>query len=111
MERWPSGLRRTPGKCVGVKASRGFESLSLRHIFNITFDWCFNFLHKLSVLLGINYEKIYSWLLVIIGPTLLLIFFKDKELKLNLFKLIRYNCQNKANYYASNYWKEKSRIL
>ena len=30
MERWPSGLRRTPGKCVGVKASRGFESLSLR---------------------------------------------------------------------------------
>ena len=30
MERWPSGLRRTPGKCVEVKASRGFESLSLR---------------------------------------------------------------------------------
>ena len=32
MERWPSGLRRTPGKCVGVKASRGFESLSLRQM-------------------------------------------------------------------------------
>ena len=35
MERWPSGLRRTPGKCVEVKASRGFESLSLRHISNL----------------------------------------------------------------------------
>src|SRR6056297_3319843 len=31
-ERWPSGRRRTPGKCVGGKPSRGFESLSLRHI-------------------------------------------------------------------------------
>src|SRR6056297_306011 len=30
-ERWPSGRRRTPGKCVGGKPSRGFESLSLRH--------------------------------------------------------------------------------
>jgi hypothetical protein len=29
-ERWPSGRRRTPGKCVGGKPSRGFESLSLR---------------------------------------------------------------------------------
>ena len=27
-ERWPSGRRRTPGKCVGGKPSRGFESLS-----------------------------------------------------------------------------------
>ena len=31
-ERWPSGRRRTPGKCVGGKPSPGFESLSLRHI-------------------------------------------------------------------------------
>jgi len=29
-ERWPSGLRRTPGKCVYVNPYRGFESLSLR---------------------------------------------------------------------------------
>ena len=34
MERWPSGLRRTPGKCVEMKVSRGFESLSLRHVPN-----------------------------------------------------------------------------
>jgi hypothetical protein len=31
LERWPSGLRRTPGKCVfRVERDRGFESLSLR---------------------------------------------------------------------------------
>ena len=30
-EGWPSGLRRTPGKRVGVKAPPGFESPSLRH--------------------------------------------------------------------------------
>ncbi len=30
-ERWPSGLRRTLGKRVCVKAYPGFESLSLRH--------------------------------------------------------------------------------
>jgi hypothetical protein len=30
-ERWPSGLRRTLGKRVGVNASPGFESPSLRH--------------------------------------------------------------------------------
>ena len=29
-ERWPSGRRRTPGKCVGGEPSPGFESLSLR---------------------------------------------------------------------------------
>ena len=29
-ERWPSGRRRTPGKCVGGRPSPGFESLSLR---------------------------------------------------------------------------------
>ncbi len=33
-ERWPSGRRRTPGKCVGGKPSRGFESLSLRHFWS-----------------------------------------------------------------------------
>ena len=33
MEGWPSGLRRTPGKCVYGKPYRGFESLSLRHLF------------------------------------------------------------------------------
>ena len=31
-ERWPSGRRRTPGKCVGGKPPRGFESRSLRHL-------------------------------------------------------------------------------
>src|SRR5690606_34282585 len=31
-ERWPSGRRRTPGKCVGGEPSQGFESLSLRHL-------------------------------------------------------------------------------
>ena len=31
-ERWPSGRRRTPGKCVDGRPSPGFESLSLRHI-------------------------------------------------------------------------------
>jgi hypothetical protein len=30
MDRWPSGLRRTPGKCVYVKAYRGFESHPVR---------------------------------------------------------------------------------
>ena len=34
-EGWPSGLRRTPGKRVGVNASQGFESLSLRHLMSI----------------------------------------------------------------------------
>ena len=28
---WPSGRRRTPGKCVGGEPSRGFESLTVRH--------------------------------------------------------------------------------
>ena len=28
---WPSGLRRTPGKRVGVNAPPGFESPSIRH--------------------------------------------------------------------------------
>jgi hypothetical protein len=30
LERCPSGLRSTPGKCVYGKTYRGFESLSLR---------------------------------------------------------------------------------
>ena len=30
LERWPSGLRRTPGKGVYGELYRGFESLSLR---------------------------------------------------------------------------------
>ena len=30
-ERWPSGLRRTLGKCVYPHRYRGFESHSLRH--------------------------------------------------------------------------------
>ena len=29
-DRWPSGRRRTPGKCVGGEPSLGFESLSIR---------------------------------------------------------------------------------
>ena len=33
MERWPSGLRRTLGKCVYPHRYRGFESHSLRHFF------------------------------------------------------------------------------
>jgi hypothetical protein len=31
-DRWPSGRRRTPGKCVGGRPSPGFESLSVRHV-------------------------------------------------------------------------------
>ena len=31
MERWPSGLRRTLGKCVYCQRYRGFESHPLRH--------------------------------------------------------------------------------
>ena len=86
MERWPSGLRRTPGKCVGVKASRGFESLSLRHNLrglilantgiywiDITFDWCVKFLYMVANLLGITYEEINIWLFLIIGPISLFI--------------------------------------
>src|SRR5690606_14723343 len=34
-ERWPSGRRRTPGKCVGGEPSQGFESLSLRQFLPI----------------------------------------------------------------------------
>jgi hypothetical protein len=30
LDGWPSGLRRTPGKRVGVKASREFESRLIR---------------------------------------------------------------------------------
>ena len=32
LEGWPSGRRRTPGKCVYGKPYRGFESRPLRHI-------------------------------------------------------------------------------
>ncbi len=39
---------------------------------NNTFDWCVNFLHKVSGLLGISYEEINIWLFVMISPTLLL---------------------------------------
>gem|GEM_PF-1958091 len=36
LERWPSGLRRAPGKRVSyVKWDRGFESLFLRKVFFI----------------------------------------------------------------------------
>ena len=31
LEGWPSGRRRTPGKCVYGKPYRGFESRPLRH--------------------------------------------------------------------------------
>ncbi len=34
LERWPSGLRRTLGKCVYPHRYRGFESHSLRQIFS-----------------------------------------------------------------------------
>ena len=37
-ERWPSGLRRTLGKCVYPYRCRGFESHSLRHKLKIRFD-------------------------------------------------------------------------
>ena len=37
MEEWPSGLRRTPGKRVGVHAPRGFESPFLRHLKKFNF--------------------------------------------------------------------------
>ncbi len=35
-ERWPSGLRRTLGKCVYCQRYRGFESHSLRHLLVFT---------------------------------------------------------------------------
>ena len=35
LERWPSGLRRTLGKCVYPHRYRGFESHSLRHLFQL----------------------------------------------------------------------------
>jgi hypothetical protein len=52
-DRWPSGLRRTPGTRVYVKAYRGFESLSVRHIHPIAFvSWqtsgCFSVRPSLS---------------------------------------------------------------
>lgn len=31
VERWPSGRRRTPGKCVSGKLDHGFKSHPLRH--------------------------------------------------------------------------------
>jgi hypothetical protein len=36
---WPSGRRRTPGKCVGGEPSRGFESLTVRHNLLILHDF------------------------------------------------------------------------
>jgi hypothetical protein len=39
LEGWPSGLRRTPGKRVGVNASQGFESLPLRHEYNFLMSY------------------------------------------------------------------------
>ncbi len=33
LERWPSGRRRSPAKGVWEKSHRGFESLSLRHVY------------------------------------------------------------------------------
>ena len=42
LERWPSGLRRTPGTRVGAQASRRFESCSLRQKKNFTLQaWSF----------------------------------------------------------------------
>ena len=38
MERWPSGLRRTLGKCVYEQSYRGFESHSLRHFLKLEVD-------------------------------------------------------------------------
>ena len=35
MERWPSGLRRTLGKCVYPHRYRGFESHSLRQQYKL----------------------------------------------------------------------------
>ncbi len=37
VEGWPSGLRRTPGKCVYVRAYREFESLPLLHTMHRNF--------------------------------------------------------------------------
>ena len=44
-DRWPSGRRRTPGKCVGGRPSPGFESLSVRH-FQIRSDFPSSYLTK-----------------------------------------------------------------
>ena len=50
-EGWPSGLRRTPGKRVGVSAPRGFESRSLRHF---RFPYVFRELHIIPIFKGIH---------------------------------------------------------
>ena len=39
---------------------------------DIIFDWCVNFLYKISDMLDISYEEINIWLFVIIGPISLL---------------------------------------
>ena len=40
---------------------------------DVAFDWCVNFLNKVSGLLGISYEEINICLFLIIGPISLLI--------------------------------------
>ncbi len=41
MEGWPSGLRRTPGKCVNGKLFREFKSHPLRQFkFHFRINWC-----------------------------------------------------------------------
>ena len=60
---------------------------------DVTFDWCVNFLNKVSGLLGISYEEINIWLFLIIGPISLLIsiflnYYFYKKIK-NLKKIIQ----------------------
>ena len=50
MERWPSGLRRTLGKCVYLHRYRGFESHSLRQIDKYELQtYLFDFLYKIII--------------------------------------------------------------
>ena len=52
-----------------------------------------------------DYLKIFGIIILII---FILYFLELKNQKFGLFKEIKYYCQNNTNYYASNYWKEKS---
>ena len=49
-DRWPSGRRRTPGKCVGGEPSPGFESLSVRHYIHSMYCYCLFFSEHLKCL-------------------------------------------------------------
>ena len=69
---------------------------------DIIFDWCVNFLYKISDMLDISYEEINIWLFVIIGPILFFI-----SLSLNYYL---YKKTNKLTKVIENQKKEISEI-